>query len=109
MNASKACDVVIRTLKASCLNFFLQESPFGITINVRKTFIKNQDGKEIYPEQDNFWCMENHIADEKQVVGDTTEENDNEYSDMNDIINNLKNNSKRPRKNWLMQSLINRS
>ena len=79
MNASRACDVVIRTLKASCLNFFLQESPFGITINIRKTFIKNQDGKEIYPEQDNFWCMENHVVDEKQVakqvVGDTTEEN----------------------------------
>ena len=89
MNASRACDVVVRTLKASCLNFFLQESPFGITINIRKTFIKNQDGKEIYPEQDNFWCMENHVVDEKQVVGDTTEENDNEYSDMNDTINNL--------------------
>ena len=81
MNASKACDVVISTLKESCLNFFLQESPFGITINVRKSFIKNQAGKEFHPQQERFWGMKDNADDENKIIPDSTEEKDEKYSD----------------------------
>ena len=69
MDASQACHIVVTTVKASRLNFFLQESPFAITLNIKKTFIKNQDGIEIYPDVENFSCNKCKVAAKNQVVG----------------------------------------
>ena len=49
MDATYAADVVISSVKKSNLNFFIQESPFSLLINIRKTFIKNKSGNVLQP------------------------------------------------------------
>ena len=44
MDANNATDVIVNTVKKSNLNFFIQESPFSLIINLRKTFIKTKTG-----------------------------------------------------------------
>ena len=89
MDAIQACDIVVTTLKASRLNFFLQESPFAITINIKKTFIKNHAGIEICPEVENLSCMNCIMAARKHVVKHTTEENNDKVCDLEDTIQEL--------------------
>ena len=48
-NANNAADAVISSVKKSNLNFFIQESPFSLVINLRKSFVKNRDGHFLYP------------------------------------------------------------
>ena len=48
MNAFQVCDSLVSEVKYSNLNYTLQESPFSITISLKKSFIKNKNG-EITP------------------------------------------------------------
>lgn len=89
MDASQACHIVVTTVKASRLNFFLQESPFAITLNIKKTFIKNQDGIEIYPDVENFSCNKCKVAAKNQVVQCDTGESDEKVCDLQDTIHEL--------------------
>ena len=45
MDANYAANIVISSVKKSNLNFYIRESPFSLEINLRKTFIKNKNGK----------------------------------------------------------------
>ena len=49
MDAIRAAEVVIACVKISNLNFHIQESPFSLQINIRKTFIKNKNGDDKLP------------------------------------------------------------
>ena len=49
MSATNAAAVVLSAVKKSNLNYYIQESPFSLMINLRKTFIKNKDGYILYP------------------------------------------------------------
>ena len=49
METDNAVNVVLSSVKKSNLNFYIQESPFSLCINLRKSFIKNKDGKILYP------------------------------------------------------------
>ena len=49
METDKAVNVVLSSVKKSNLNFYIQESPFSLYINLRKTFIKNKEGNILYP------------------------------------------------------------
>ena len=89
VNASKVCDFLISVLKASHLNFYLQESPFAVNINVKKTFIKNHAGVEVLPDVDNFSCIKCQAADNNVVVKDTVGEDDEKYDKLNDTIHDL--------------------
>ena len=44
MDASQTCEFLLSSLKKSNLNFQLSESPFSVSIQIRKTFIRNQTG-----------------------------------------------------------------
>ena len=44
MDANQACDVLVNHLKLSNLNWNLVESPFSLTINLKKSFIKDREG-----------------------------------------------------------------
>ena len=48
MDAKISCDLVLKHLKSSNLNFFLQETPFSAYITIRKSFIK--DSSSAIPE-----------------------------------------------------------
>ena len=89
MDAIQACDIVVATLKSSRLNFFLQESPFSITVNIKKTFIKNQAGSEIYPDVEDFSCIKCKMSVSNQVVKNTTGEIDDKDCDLKDTIQDL--------------------
>ena len=49
MDANIAANAVISSVKKSNLNFYIQESPFSLVINLRKTFVKNKDGHYLHP------------------------------------------------------------
>ena len=55
MDAIKAADLITNLVKKSNLNFCIQESPFSLCINLRKSFIKNKDGKNLEPSRDIFF------------------------------------------------------
>jgi hypothetical protein len=44
MDASQTSDLILSIIKKSNLNFSLSESPFSVTIQVKKTFIRDRDG-----------------------------------------------------------------
>ena len=44
MDANQACNVLLSNLKESNLNWNLLESPFSLTINLKKSFIKDREG-----------------------------------------------------------------
>ena len=74
MDANSAVDVIISTVKNSNLNFLLQESPFSLQINIRKTFIKNKDGTILQP-----------IIEQNEKIGKLKQEN----SSLNDLAKQL--------------------
>ena len=49
MDASQTCDQVLQFLKSSNLNYFLSESAFSVSIEIKKTFITNKDGSLCVP------------------------------------------------------------
>ena len=44
MDAYEISDFILSLIKKSNLNFSLSESPFSVSIDIKKTFIKNKDG-----------------------------------------------------------------
>ena len=44
MNANQTCDQVLNFVKNSNLNYSINESPFSVTISIKKTFIKDKSG-----------------------------------------------------------------
>ena len=44
MDASQTCEVLVGFVKNSNLNFKLNESPFSVSIDLKKSFIRNKDG-----------------------------------------------------------------
>ena len=44
MDASETCEYLLSLVKKSNLNFSLSESPFAVTLNIKKTFIKDLRG-----------------------------------------------------------------
>ena len=44
MDANNVADMMVSAVKKSNLNFIIQESPFSLNVNIRKSFIKNKDG-----------------------------------------------------------------
>ena len=50
MNANTVAAMIVSTVQKSNLNFYIQESPYSININLRKSFIKNKNGATLLPE-----------------------------------------------------------
>ena len=44
ISANQTCEQLLREIKKSNLNFYISESPFAVTINLKKSFIKQKDG-----------------------------------------------------------------
>ena len=49
MNANSVVENIVSSVKKSNLNYFIQETPFSLIINFRKSFIKNKNGSTISP------------------------------------------------------------
>lgn len=44
MDANQTCDLILIYIKKSNLNWNITESPFFVSITLKKSFIKNKDG-----------------------------------------------------------------
>ena len=69
MDAKKASEMILSCIKNSNLNYFAQESPFSITINIRKTFVKDLNGTLLSPNQD-FSDIENLRSENEFLKND---------------------------------------
>jgi hypothetical protein len=84
MDAREVCEIMISNLKCSNLNFCLEETPFNVYLNIKKSFVKNKNGEILYPphvqsgDQQNEWkCNpENSNARVKQLEAENEGLND---------------------------------
>ena len=74
METDKAVNVVLSSVKKSNLNFYIQESPFSLFINIRKTFIKNKEGNILCPPTSDT-TTDDTINKQKQEVAKLEKEN----------------------------------
>ena len=44
LDPSQICENVLSYIKKSNLNFFLSETPFSLTLNLKKAFLKDKNG-----------------------------------------------------------------
>ena len=75
MEADSAVNAIVSSVKKSNLNFYIQESPFSLYINLRKTFIKNKEGTSLYPIPSN--ASSDDTIEQKQKIAGLKEENHN--------------------------------
>ena len=72
MDANKTCKIVLKYVKKSNLNWSLTESPFSVTINVKKSFIKDQHGvfrtSEIVNHEEHVKFLDSTIREQKQTI-----------------------------------------
>ena len=66
MNANQTCDHVLNFVKNSNLNYSINESPFSVTISIKKSFIKDKSGCVRGPKIDNI-CK---LLDENKTLTD---------------------------------------
>ena len=75
MDPNQTCEIILAYLKKSNLNFSLVESPFGVNIYIKKTFIKDKNGvlrSSGISDQSIQLLQENHNL--KNVVNDQLHE-----------------------------------
>ena len=70
MNANQTCDHVLNFVKNSNLNYSINESPFSVTISIKKTFIKDKSGCVRGPKIDEFPRYNCQLLDENKTLTD---------------------------------------
>ena len=79
MDPNQTCEVILTHLKKSNLNFSLVESPFGVKIYIKKTFIRDQNG---VPRTSGISDRNVHLLEENQTLRNIASGQSNE------IVNN---------------------
>ena len=69
MDPVQTSDLLLTFIKSSNLNYNLTESPFSVSINIRKTFIRDKDGTLKTPFQTSNYSNGYHLA----TKADTTQ------------------------------------
>ena len=87
MDTDYAVNAVVSSVKKSNLNFYIQESPFSLSINLRKTFIKNKKGTILYPIPSN--ASTDNTIEQKQKIVKLEEENRNLSDTVGQLIAEL--------------------
>ena len=83
MSANDVAAMIVSTVQKSNLNFYLQESPFSININLRKSFIKNKNANNTIIQNNNK--DNNNNASEKLKVEKLELENSSLYNSLRQI------------------------
>ena len=69
MAAYKTSDLVLSCIKASNLNYTIQESPFSVLINMRKTFVKDKNGEPFFGENLlDFYAANRKLREENEAL-----------------------------------------
>ena len=68
MDPFQTCELLLTHVRSSNLNYSLNESPFSVSLSIRKSFIKDKNGVEQVPS--GFFLQNGrHIVDEKETLG----------------------------------------
>ena len=96
MDASQVADLIVSSVKKSKLNFHIQESPFSLFINLRKTFIKDTNGNSLQPLGDIFGnenIVDNKVKVEeeerKSSLNDSLEKREAELNEAREALHEL--------------------
>ena len=68
MDAFQTCEILMNHVKRSNLNFSLNESPFSVSLSIRKTFVRDRNGVERNSTFSGVSLQDNYIVDEKQTL-----------------------------------------
>ena len=49
MAAENICEDILSNIRSSCLNFLLTETPFSVTIKIKKSFTRSKDDLHNFP------------------------------------------------------------
>ena len=93
MDAFQTCEILMNHVKRSNLNFSLNESPFSVSLSIRKTFVKDRNGVE---RNSGVSLQDNYIVDEKQTLENENKslkllliQHEHEKDALKDTINNF--------------------
>ena len=84
--AAAACETFLNTIRLSGLNWSIQESPFSLSISIRKTFVKVNE-KSVCPSKPNLeaFPIPSHQTPRKTFPKNTLFENKKYFSHKNPI------------------------
>ena len=86
MNANNVAAMIVSTVQKSNLNFYIQESPYSLNINLRKSFIKNRNGATVSPSS-SFIQNNNEVNDTSEKL--KVEKLELENSSLTDALRQL--------------------
>ena len=70
MDPTQSCEYILASLKKSNLNFHLSESPFSLSIQIKKSFIKDQNG---VPRSSGIESDKNQLSEKNKALKDEIE------------------------------------
>ena len=95
IDPSDICEKLISFVRKSNLNFHISESPFAVTINVKKTFIKDKNGVERLPvpcELTQSFVVKSECPDlltENNLIKNTPTQNTKNIPNLSNTVLNL--------------------
>ena len=93
MDAVQTCETLLSYVKNSNLNFNLNESPFSVNINIRKSFIKDKNGSVRTSKLGGIFLPDpstkGYLEDENQTLRVTIAQHEHENEALNVTIHEL--------------------
>ena len=95
MDAVQTCEIILKHVKDSSLNFNLTESPFSVIINIKKSFIKDRIGTERNPKlglaicHDSCTITTNRLVEKIKQLKATTADYENENEELKKVMHDL--------------------
>ena len=70
MDPFQTCDLLLSYIKKSNLNFSLNESPFAVSVSIKKTFVKNKNGTIRHPSLSDSVIQDTFVKKKGQIYFD---------------------------------------
>ena len=94
MDPFEASEIVLSQIKNSNLNFKIQESPFSIHVNIKKSFITSKNGDPLhfnrhFEDLSEAASQNKKLLKENENLKEALEANKTELEDLNTVVNEL--------------------
>ena len=94
MDPFEASEIVLSQIKNSNLNFKIQESPFSIHVNIKKSFITSKNGDPLhfnrhFEDLSEAASQNKKLLKENENLKEALETNKTELEDLNTVVNEL--------------------
>ena len=67
-NVEKSCEIIVKTVRNSQLNYAVQETPYSLYLTIRKSFAKNSSSSNSNPSFSDILDSEKSVVEEKIVL-----------------------------------------